>query len=901
MKTKLILDVHKAQYAQLNSMVMGRVGDKASNTVDVYVVDGFVPYNLTGSDVYFECAKPDNTSVRDKNGIVMIDAAKGHFEYTFPAQTFAAIGKSKQAYFTVEKNSTVKATTQDFIIVSIPDALTNRIPSQTYISQLEELIWQLEQIELDLLNSAAYREAHDAKTFAEQAKSISESVKAQLDQIVIQGSIDPETKQARVDETGFAFPLLKDRIDALANKFNTLDTEVKNSRKDNKNKTHATLKEHLDAMHNEIDMLYANKIFVENFPNIVPESDDTPRIRRAITALNSLGGGELLFAGKEYIVSSEIGLPSNIAVSGVKGKTILNGKTMRVSTTTDWAYIFTVFGTTLKNIQFSGNLSEGDTSATMIGDFTGIKENMILSVASDQPYMDGSTLGIRRGEIQKIVGVDDANKKITFGEGLMFSYTNNPNLKAYINIPASNVSIKNIEFILGGKNTGHGAINVSNAMNVKISGIKTDGAENIGVSLLNTYGFSVTDSTFMNSTSPSFLGWNSGYGVLAGNSACYGNIENNTFSNCRHGVSGGGIPPHHVDIKDNLLTNCRIGYALDAHEPCYHWNFINNTVVGCMGGITIRGQFCTARHNKMNNISGVGILVESDSPAPFRKGIIIENNYIKKTGSYAIFCDGSKAPFKELTVKGNTCITTDKVFIRNGDNLTIEGNSIDQEFNPSDSRISLDISTFNNVTINSNKILGIGTYGIQMNTINGVTISDNLFKRGDADVSTANDGIRATGCNNIIITNNNFDRLKRFAVYTSTSDNIVYTQNLENVGNTSKRSFELATNVIINDNINDMPNWINLSTSFGTIPDRPFRYKKAYNSVTITGSVTSATNGTVFATLPAGFRPIQDMVFVVMDASGSKAVELTIRSNGGMVLQQLTTNATVHISATFNI
>ncbi|MBR9689176.1 BppU family phage baseplate upper protein [Bacillus cereus] len=214
MKTRLILDINKTQYAQLNSLVTGRVGDKASNTVDVYVVDGFIPYNLTGSDVYFECAKPDNTSVRDKNGITMIDAAKGHFEYTFPVQTFAAVGKSKQAYFSIEKNSTVKATTQDFIIVSLPDALTNRIPSKTYISQLEELIWQLEQIQLDLLNSEAYREAHDAKTFAEQAKSISESVKAQLDQIVIQGSIDPETKQARVDSNGFAYPLLKDRIDA---------------------------------------------------------------------------------------------------------------------------------------------------------------------------------------------------------------------------------------------------------------------------------------------------------------------------------------------------------------------------------------------------------------------------------------------------------------------------------------------------------------------------------------------------------------------------------------------------------------------------------------------------------------------------------------------------------------
>ncbi|MGR5869582.1 hypothetical protein ACT7C5_29200 [Bacillus pacificus] len=97
------------------------------------------------------------------------------------------MGKSKQAYFTVEKNSTVKATTQDFIIVSLPDALTNRIPSKTYISQLDQLIRDLEAIQLDVLNSVAYQEAHDAKTFAEQAKSISKVLQEQLNQIVING------------------------------------------------------------------------------------------------------------------------------------------------------------------------------------------------------------------------------------------------------------------------------------------------------------------------------------------------------------------------------------------------------------------------------------------------------------------------------------------------------------------------------------------------------------------------------------------------------------------------------------------------------------------------------------------------------------------------------------------
>ncbi|MFY8293685.1 BppU family phage baseplate upper protein [Bacillus paranthracis] len=140
MKTRLILDINKTQYAQLNSLVTGRVGDKVSNVVDVYVIDGGSPYNLTGLKVFFECAKPDNTFVRDNNGVKIIDAAQGHFEYTFPTQTFGFAGRAKRAFFSIEKDSTVRATTQDFELVTLADAQTNRIPSETYISELDELI-----------------------------------------------------------------------------------------------------------------------------------------------------------------------------------------------------------------------------------------------------------------------------------------------------------------------------------------------------------------------------------------------------------------------------------------------------------------------------------------------------------------------------------------------------------------------------------------------------------------------------------------------------------------------------------------------------------------------------------------------------------------------------------------
>ncbi|WP_267418857.1 BppU family phage baseplate upper protein [Bacillus sp. GC_Bacil_1] len=303
MKTKLILDINKTQHAQLNSIVTGRVGDKSSNTVDVYVVDGFIPYNLTGSDVYFECSKPDNTSVRDKNGIVMIDAAKGHFEYTFPAQTFASVGKSKQAYFTVEKNSTVKATTQDFVIVSLPDALTNRIPSKTYISQLEELIWQLEQMQLDVLNSEAYREAHDAKEFAEQANELSINIQKQLNEIVINGDSSVEAAQARIDTEGTAHETLKSRLDEEFQKNAT-----------------------------QIQILNNLQISVDQFPVTYPEKTDRPRFQRTFDYAKNNGIGtvkipknDYVFDGVPVVLYDNMIVESNGAMITMLGGTYPNG------------------------------------------------------------------------------------------------------------------------------------------------------------------------------------------------------------------------------------------------------------------------------------------------------------------------------------------------------------------------------------------------------------------------------------------------------------------------------------------------------------------------------------------------------------------------------------------------
>ncbi|EJV41744.1 BppU family phage baseplate upper protein [Bacillus toyonensis] len=152
MKTKLILDITKSQQAQLNAIVTGRQGDKASVTVNVFVVDGGVPVNLTGNTIYYEGLKPNDAYVRDTSGVKMINATQGNFEYTFRPETFGVAGIGKRSYFSLEQGGTVRASTQDFGLVTIADAMTGNTMSGPYISELEELI-NLAQWLVDDINS----------------------------------------------------------------------------------------------------------------------------------------------------------------------------------------------------------------------------------------------------------------------------------------------------------------------------------------------------------------------------------------------------------------------------------------------------------------------------------------------------------------------------------------------------------------------------------------------------------------------------------------------------------------------------------------------------------------------------------------------------------------------------
>ncbi|EOQ18666.1 BppU family phage baseplate upper protein [Bacillus cereus] len=147
MKTTFVLDIQKEKYEYTSLIVTGRMGDLASNTVDVHITNDGEPYSLTNLTVCYECVKPDDTAVRDKEGVNIIDAAKGHFTYTFPAEVFSVPGQMKRSFFSIEKDKTFRATTQDFLVIALQDALTGHIESETYISEFEKLKKQIDALQ----------------------------------------------------------------------------------------------------------------------------------------------------------------------------------------------------------------------------------------------------------------------------------------------------------------------------------------------------------------------------------------------------------------------------------------------------------------------------------------------------------------------------------------------------------------------------------------------------------------------------------------------------------------------------------------------------------------------------------------------------------------------------------
>jgi hypothetical protein len=462
-------------------------------------------------------------------------------------------------------------------------------------------------------------------------------------------TIDTEIKN-RKDETDN----LDARIDSLVLGTGDSNPEIVEARgpfdilSDRLNNTDSSLAEN--------EKKFTNIVYVENYPMLGIETDDTERIKRALSALVALGGGELFFTGISYTISSQIDFDttySNITLKGIKGKTIINGISIPTATSLSQRTAFNLMGTIDTLISVTTSINQWSNTITLLST-TGLQPDDLILITNNEPYAPGTTATTwKKGELNVIKSVDSATQ-ITLVDSTLFSYDSTQSAKIQKINPILNVQFKDLDIKMGGVGSGHNGIKAFYTRNLTIERVGIDGAEDNGVNLYAVYNVDINKCKIENSTSPTPIG-NSGYGVGVSGTR-YVRIQNNNFKNCRHFVAGGGdVPAALVDVIGNYGTKS-ILYGFDCHEPCFYWTFKHNKAVSCNGGIVIRGQHITVESNEIIASTDKGICVMSNTPVTEQYGVVVRNNKVRKSTNQGVHVDGSNALMRDIIVNGNVVV-----------------------------------------------------------------------------------------------------------------------------------------------------------------------------------------------------------------------------------------------------
>ncbi|MFQ6340725.1 BppU family phage baseplate upper protein [Bacillus sp. AF62] len=99
--------------------------------------------------------------------------------------------------------------------------------------------------------------------------------------------------------------------------------------------------------------------------------------------------------------------------------------------------------------------------------------------------------------------------------------------------------------------------------------------------------------------------------------------------------------------------------------------------------------------------------------------------------------------------------------------------------------------------------------------------------------------------------------------------------------------------------------WINLpTTGVENVTDRILKCKRSGEHVNVIGSIRNAQNATVFATLPVGCRPVQDIAVPTIMITGgvnTNFCEVTVKKDGGIFVNGVQSGSTFHIAMNFLI
>jgi len=540
-------------------------------------------------------------------------------------------------------------------------------------------------------------------------------------------------------------------------------------------------------------------------------TDDTAAIQAAI---NASAGKRLFFPAGTYRLSSGLTVSSAVALVLAPDAT-LDYSGVSVGTSLGDRVALTFSGAVGPDLDVTANIAARSTAISLTST-SGLVANDWIMVRSNDPYAPGGdpfqgTLG----HIARIRTVNSGTQ-ITTWEPSPFAYTESLNLRITKVTMLERASIKGGRFLWGGVGSAQSGVRFTYCDTPVCRDVSIEDAEDTGVSFANCIAPQAHNCDVARSTSPGGSIGNTGY-AIAVYGGVGGNASGNRLCSSRHAIAGGafvGVVSLGFEFAGNGVFACgstgQLTWAVDCHEPCYHWKFIGNTITGCYGGAVLRGPGTVFSSNTIRDtvVGGVHVQQFLNNSIGLPR-ITVSDNIIESTGSFGISALGhgfGTDKIINLVLSGNQISDTvdhailldytfgatlssntvsslggsgrSAIYIRNSERVSISGGQYDSSLSTNGHGIAIENSS--KVTINSAHLVG-------------------------SAAATDQDGIRSfgTGTNNSIIVNGCYvEGFSRYAFYTTNSDRVIATSNdVRNVVSATKILISGATTSVNANNI----------------------------------------------------------------------------------------------------
>ena len=297
-----------------------------------------------------------------------------------------------------------------------------------------------------------------------------------------------------------------------------------------------------------------NIVSIASFPRNSGETDDSPRITRAI---NSLSNGETLKfeSGTTYTLNSAIN------IVGVDNFTIDGSNSIFNSTIDSYSDLFSLKATTVYNLTQSTEILENQSEFT-ISNISNATVGDILyffNTKNGTQYNDNLTENVM-GEITNIDG-----NKYTISHPSRYSFTAD---RVYVYKTLQNINIKNIKFNMLKGNIGMELQHCKNCIieNCTFNGTEGATAEEssaIGILMLRCID-SIVKNCSANNCYYEVTGNSLGYGVCVGGHNLV--VESCNIENCKHAIASRGYSVN-ITYRNNIVRGYSRGLQIiDSHE-----------------------------------------------------------------------------------------------------------------------------------------------------------------------------------------------------------------------------------------------------------------------------------------------------------------------------------------------